>query len=123
MVGKRSTESQVSLPPSPAPEVDIASSKYFRLNEYAVCELGAYPGALEAFQPCPELPEGWRVAYLGPAAQPALSTHFLTPCSRVVRSRLGAVEFLRLTGAFDRAQLWAFATSLLVPQKRFDKLF
>ena len=84
---------------------------------------GGISRALEAFQPCPSLPAGWRVAYLGPAAQPALSTHFLTPDSRVVRSRLGAVEFLRLTGLFDRSQLWAFATSLMVQQKRFDKLF
>ena len=115
--------SALAQAPAPAPR-DVSSSKYFRMNSYAICSLADYTsGRLEDFRRCLDLPEGWSFRYCGPPDNPEKSTHFVTPDMMVIKSRLGAVEYLRMTGAFTRRQLLDFATSLHVPEKRFDKLF
>jgi hypothetical protein len=106
--------------------VQIEKSKYFRLNSYAVQPLEQYTDGTESdFRACAELPAGWRLRYCGPADQPEKATHFICPgpVRRVIKSRLGAIELLRLAGAHSRDQLWHFATNLHVPEKRFNKLF
>ena len=99
-------------------------SKYFRMNSYALSTLDEYTsGTLADFIDCRDLPSGWKFRFCGPPNSPEKSTHFVTPDMRVVKSRLGAVEWLRLAGVYTRDQLWAFAQRLHVPEKRFDKLF
>ena len=61
--------------------------------------------------------------YCGPPGNPEKSTHFISPDRRVIKSRLGAIEYLRMTGRFPRKDLWEYATYLHVPEKRFEKLF
>ena len=105
--------------------VDPQGSKYFRMNSYALSTLAEYTtGTVEDFMDSSSLPSGWKFRYCGPRSSPQKSTHFLTPDkSHVVKSRLGAIEWLRLTGVYTRDQLWGFATLLYVPEKRFEKLF
>ena len=106
-------------------KVDPQGSKYFRMNSYALSTLAEYTtGTVEDFMDSSSLPSGWKFRYCGPRSSPEKSTHFLTPDkSHVVKSRLGAIEWLRLTGVYTRDQLWGFATLLYVPEKRFEKLF
>ena len=66
--------------PDPDSEQDIANSKYFRMNSYAICSLGQYSsGGEEDFKDCFDLPSGWKFRFCGPAANPEKSTHFITP--------------------------------------------
>ena len=105
-------------------KVDTERSKYFRMNSYALSTLDEYTsGTLADFIDCRDLPSGWKFRFCGPPNSPEKSTHFITPDMRVVKSRLGTVEWLRLTGLYTRDQLWAFAELLHVPEKRFEKLF
>ena len=104
--------------------VDTQRSKYFRMNSYALSTLDEYTsGTLADFIDCNDLPSGWKFRFCGPPNSPEKSTHFITPDMSVVKSRLGAIEWLRLTGIYSRDQLWTFATLLHVPEKRFEKLF
>ena len=103
---------------------DITKSKYFRMNSYAICDLSEYASGTEAdFTDCFDLPQGWKYRYCGPADNPEKSTHFITPDKKVIKSRLGAIEYLRMTGSYRRKELWEYATCLHVPEKRFEKLF
>lgn len=113
-----------SSPISPEGPVDIEKSKYFRMNSYAISSMDHYTLGAEAdFRPCFDLPAGWKFRYCGPPTNPEKSTHFVTPDRRVIKSRLGAIEILRLSGRFTRKELWEYATYLHVPEKRFEKLF
>ena len=105
-------------------KVDTERSKYFRMNSYALSTLDEYTsGTLADFIDCNDLPSGWKFRFCGPPKSPEKSTHFITPDMSVIKSRLGAIEWLRLTGLYTRDQLWSFATLLHVPEKRFDRLF
>ena len=119
--------------PLAAPEVrgppdytrqDITKSKYFRMNSYAICDMQEYTiGSETDFTDCFDLPQGWKYRFCGPSDNPEKSTHFITPDKKVIKSRLGAIEYLRMTGSYRRKELWEFATCLHVPERRFEKLF
>ena len=129
------TASLVKCDPDPlaTPEVmgppdyssqDITKSKYFRMNSYAICDMQEYTINAETdFTDCFDLPQGWKYRFCGPSDNPEKSTHFITPDSKVIKSRLGAIEYLRMTGSYRRKELWEFATCLHVPERRFEKLF
>ena len=103
---------------------DTTKSKYFRMNSYAICEMQEYTiGSETDFTDCFDLPQGWKYRFCGPSDNPEKSTHFITPDKKVIKSRLGAIEYLRMTGSYRRKKLWEFATCLHVPERRFEKLF
>ena len=113
-----------SMRPPDYSRQDVTKSKYFRMNSYAICDMQEYTeGAEVDFTDCFDLPQGWKYRFCGPKDNPEKSTHFITPDKKVIKSRLGAIEYLRMTGSYRRKKLWEFATCLHVPEKRFEKLF
>ena len=103
---------------------DISKSKYFKMNSYTICSLDLYTsGVEEDFEECFDLPEGWKFKSFGPGSNPKKLTHFITPDKKVIKSRLGAIEYMRLTGKYSKQELWEYSKYLNVPDRRFEQLF
>ena len=94
------------------------------MNSYTICSLDLYTsGVEEDFEECYDLPEGWKFKSFGPVSNPKKLTHFITPDKKVIKSRLGAIEYMRLSGKYSRQELWEYSKYLNVPDRRFDQLF
>ena len=66
------------------------------MNSYAICSLDLYTNGVEDdFEECFDFPKGWK-------------------------SKLGPIEYLRLSGLYSRQELWKY--SKYVPDKRLEKL-
>ena len=105
-------------------QMDISKSKYFKMNSYTICSLDLYTSGVEGdFEECFDLPDGWKYKSFGPDSNPKKLTHFITPDQKVIKSRLGAIEYLRLSGKYSRQELWEYSKYLNVPDRRFDQLF
>ena len=115
-----SVDGDTSEETKPYIQVDLSSSKFFRSNTYTICSLDLYSsGCEEDFEECFDLPEGWRYKTFGLGSE----SHFLAPDKRVIKSRLGAIEYMRLNGSYTRQELWEYSTYLKVPDEDFENLF
>jgi len=117
---------ETAMPKAPL-DVDLSKSKYFVKNPKSIV-MAIRGKSLALFDQVPNgLPNGWKMrtneGTSKATGEKMTIRHYLTPDCRVLKTALGAVEYIRLTTSEDMDQLAKYAKALNVSEKKFKNLF
>jgi len=108
------------------PAIDISNSKYFKKNPNVIAN--ARGKSVKLFdEEAPDLPEGWRMRSIEVNSKTGsgVSTikHYLSPDTKVLKTGLSVIEYLRLEGRVSTDQILAIAEKLNVSEKKIRNLY
>ena len=104
--------------------LDLTQSSYFTKFPKAIAN--PQERSVRLFnQPAEGLPEGWKVRTIQDPKEPTkVVRHYLSPDTRVLKTGLGVVEYLRLEGSVARGEVWRMAREVLgLPEKKINSLY
>jgi len=111
--------------PNPGPAVDIANSKYFVKNPNVIAN--ARGKSIKLFdEEAKDLPDGWKMRSIDVKMKTGgLSTikHFLTPDTKVLKTGLAVIEYLRLEGILSTDHILEISKKLNVSEKKLRNLY
>ena len=108
------------------PAIDISNSKYFSKNPNVIAN--ARGKSVKLFdEEAPDLPKGWRMRSIEVNSKTGngVSTikHYLSPDTKVLKTGLSVIEYLRLEGRVSTDQILAIAEKLNVSEKKIRNLY
>jgi len=108
------------------PAIDISNSKYFKKNPNVIAN--ARGKSVKLFdEVAHDLPEGWRMRSIEVNSKTGsgVSTikHYLSPDTKVLKTGLSVIEYLRLEGRISTDQILAIAEKLNVSEKKIRNLY
>lgn len=106
-------------------EVNISKSKYFKANPQTVSTLSDKAGAGDQFSVLDEkLPLGWKVKEIiheFKSGRKERKRNYLTPDSKILKTGLAVLEYMRLSGKYSAKEIMDYAKYLSVPVNRLEK--
>ena len=108
------------------PAIDISSSKYFTKNPNVIAN--ARGKSVKLFdEEASDLPEGWRMRSIEVNSKTGggVSTikHYLSPDTKVLKTGLSVIEYLRLEGVVGTDKILEIAQKLNVSEKKIRNLY
>lgn len=111
---------------NPKPTVDVSLSKYFIKNPNVIAN--ARGKSVKLFnEEAKDLPEGWKMRSIEVKSKTGsgMSTikHYLTPDTKVLKTGLSVIEYLRLEGSISTDQILEISRKLNVSEKKLKNLY
>ena len=108
------------------PAIDISSSKYFTKNPNVIAN--ARGKSVKLFdEEASDLPEGWKMRSIEVNSKTGggVSTikHYLSPDTKVLKTGLSVIEYLRLEGVIGTDKILEIAQKLNVSEKKIRNLY
>jgi len=111
---------------NPKPSVDVTKSKYFIKNPNVFAN--ARGKSVKLFdEEAKDLPEGWKMRSIEVKSKTGsgMSTikHYLTPDTKVLKTGLSVIEYLRLEGSISTDKILEISRKLNVSEKKLRNLY
>jgi len=118
-------EDEPLVTPNLGPAVDLSNSKYFVKNPNVIAN--ARGKSIKLFdEEAKELPYGWKMRSIEVKMKTGgMSTikHFLTPDTKVLKTGLAVIEYLRLEGILSTDHILEISKKLNVSEKKLRNLY